>query len=116
MLVIVLTGVLGLTALGVAKRTKEIGIRKVLGASVTQILRLIGREYALVMIFSFAVGIPLSYTFTSQWLSTFVYHIDLAWWMFVLPPSLVFVVTLFVVVAQALGTAVANPVSSLKYE
>jgi len=116
MLVIVLTGVLGLVALSVAKRTKEIGIRKVLGATVTQILRLIGREYAVVMIAAFVIGVPLSYLFIRRWLDTFVYHIPLSWWMFAVPPLLVFVLTLLIVAAQGIGTASANPVKSLKYE
>jgi putative ABC transport system permease protein len=116
MLVIVMTGVLGLVALSVAKRTKEIGIRKVLGASAPQILGLIGREYAIVMAISFAVGIPLSYAFIHQWLSTFVYHISLQWWMFVLPPAFVFGMALCIIAAQGMRAALANPVRSLKYE
>ena len=116
MLLIVMTGVLGLVALTVAKRTKEIGIRKVLGASATQILRLIGREYAIVMAISFAIGIPLSYVFINQWLSTFVYHIPLQWWMFVLPPAFVFGITVCIIAVQGMGAALANPVRSLKYE
>jgi putative ABC transport system permease protein len=116
MLVIVMTGVLGLVALSVAKRTKEIGIRKVLGASASQILGLIGREYAIVMALSFAIGIPLSYAFINQWLSTFAYHISLQWWMFALPPAFVFGMTLCIIAAQGIRAALANPVSSLKYE
>lgn len=116
MLLIVMTGVLGLVALSVAKRTKEIGIRKVLGASASQILELIGREYAIVMAISFAIGLPLSYAFISQWLSTFVYHIPLQWWMFVLPPAFVFAITLCIITAQGMRAALANPVKSLKYE
>lgn len=116
MLIIVMTGVLGLVALTVAKRTKEIGIRKVLGASVSQILSLLAKEYAIVMIVSFALAIPLSYLFINQWLSGFVYHIPLQWWMFGLPPALVFIVTMMIVAIQSMGTAVANPVKSLRYE
>ena len=116
MLAIVMTGVLGLVALTVAKRTKEIGIRKVLGASASQILGLIGREYAMVMVVSFAIGIPLSYAFISQWLGTFVYRISLQWWMFAIPPAFVFGITLCVVAAQGIRAAQANPVRSLKYE
>lgn len=77
MLVIVITGVLGLVALSVARRTKEIGIRKVLGAMATEILKLFGREYAIVMTLSFAVAVPLSYVFINQWMNNFVYHVPL---------------------------------------
>jgi putative ABC transport system permease protein len=116
MLIIVMTGVLGLVALSVAKRTKEIGIRKVLGASASQILKLIGREYAMVMGVSFAIGIPLSYAFINQWLDNFVYHISLEWWMFTLPPAFVFTVTVCIIIMQGIRAAFANPVTSLKYE
>jgi putative ABC transport system permease protein len=116
MLLIVMTGVLGLVALTVAKRNKEIGIRKVLGASATQILALISREYALVMSVAFAIGLPLSYLFINEWLSTFAYRIPLQWWMFVMPPAFIFAMTIFIVVAQALRAAMTDPVKSLKYE
>jgi putative ABC transport system permease protein len=116
MLVIVMTGVLGLVALSVAKRNKEIGIRKVLGASASTILVLLSREYTLVMLGSFAIAGPLSYWFVSSWLNTFVYHIDLSWWMFAVPMVFVFSITVLIVSAQGIGAALSNPVKSLKYE
>jgi putative ABC transport system permease protein len=115
-LIIVLTGVLGLISLSVAKRSKEIGIRKVLGASVSNILVLLSQEYAALMAVSFIAGIPLSYLFGLQWLNNFAYHIDLAWWMFVAPIVFLFFITICIVVAQSLITAISNPVKSLKYE
>jgi putative ABC transport system permease protein len=116
MLIIVVTGVLGLVSLNVSKRTKEIGIRKVLGASVRTILTLLAREYVLLMTVSLFVGVPLSYFFATQWLASFAYHIELSWWMFVLPIVCLFVVIIVIVCAQSLKTALANPVNSLKYE
>jgi putative ABC transport system permease protein len=116
MMIIVLTGVLGLVALTVAKRNKEIGIRKVLGASTIHLLNLLAREYVLVMLLAFAAGLPLSYWFVTNWLSTFVYHIDLSWWMFFIPSVAVFGLTILVVAARGLGAALANPVKSLRYE
>jgi putative ABC transport system permease protein len=115
-LVIMLTGVLGLVSLSVAKRNKEIGIRKVLGASSADILVLVSREYALLMVISFLAGIPLSYLFGLQWLNNFAYHIDLTWWMFGAPVIFQFFITLFIVAAQSLKTALSNPVQSLKCE
>lgn len=115
-LIIALTGVLGLVSLSVAKRNKEIGIRKVLGASASNILVLVSREYAALMVVSFMAGIPLSYIVGLQWLNNFAYHIDLAWWMFVAPVLFLFFITLFIVAAQSLKTAISNPVKSLKYE
>ncbi|MBY0434123.1 MAG: ABC transporter permease, partial [Cyclobacteriaceae bacterium] len=116
MLVIVVTGVLGLVSLSVSKRTKEIGIRKVLGASVGGILRLLAREYVLLLMVSLLVGVPASYFFAGQWLGNFAYHIELSWWMFVVPIGCLFVVIITIVCGQSLKTALANPVNSLKYE
>lgn len=116
MIIIVMTGVLGLVALTVAKRTKEIGIRKVLGATVSQLVGLVGKEYAIVMMIAFAVALPLSYLFVTDWLSAFVYHIPLQWWMFCIQPAFVFLLTMIIVVLQSVGVAIANPVKSLRYE
>jgi putative ABC transport system permease protein len=115
-LVIVLTGVLGLVSLSIAKRGKEIGIRKVLGASSSNILVWVSKEYAVIMMIAFIAGIPLSYSFGLQWLNNFVYRVDLSWWMFVFPVVFLFLITLFMVAAQSLKTAISNPVESLKYE
>src|SRR5690606_32989068 len=107
-LVIVLTGVLGLVSLSVAKRNKEIGIRKVLGATASNILLLVSREYIVVMALSFLVGLPLTYIFISRWLTSFAYHIDLQWWMFAIPVLILFVITLLVVGIQSLKTAMSD--------
>jgi putative ABC transport system permease protein len=115
-LIIVLTGVLGLVSLSVAKRSKEIGIRKVLGATVSNILTLVSREYALLLTASFLVGIPLSYLFSARWLDGFAYHVELSWWMFLLPVLFLFMITIVMVGAQSLKKAISNPVDSLRYE
>ena len=115
-LVIVLTGVLGLVSLSVAKRSKEIGIRKALGATVSNILALVSREYAVLLGVSFLVGVPVSYLFVSQWLADFAYHIELSWWMFLAPVLTLFVITILLVGAQSIKKALSNPVDSLRYE
>jgi putative ABC transport system permease protein len=116
MLVIVLTGVLGLVSLNVSKRNKEIGIRKVLGATVPNILMLFAQEYTRLMIISFLLAIPLAWYFTDQWLQNFVYHIDLSWWMFAVPGVVLLLFTVAIVSIQSYKTAVTDPVKSLKYE
>jgi putative ABC transport system permease protein len=116
MMIIVMTGILGLVSLNVSKRNKEIGIRKVLGASVSGILLMLSREYARLMVTSFVLAAPLAYYFTNQWLNNFVYHIDLSWWMFALPGALLLLITLLMVVLQSYKTAITDPVKSLKYE
>lgn len=115
-IVIVLTGVLGLVSLSVTRRTKEIGVRKVLGASVSSILVLVTREYVYIMGLSFLIGVPLSYYFGGQWLHNFAYRVNLQWWMFALPVVVVFLMTIIVVVMQSLRSSLSNPVDSLRYE
>jgi len=115
-LIIVLTGVLGLVSLSVAKRNKEIGIRKVLGATVSNILLLISREYAFLMIIAFGLGIPVSYMFISQWLSGFAYHMEVSGWTFIAPVLALFCITIIMVCAQSFKTAISDPVKSLKHE
>jgi putative ABC transport system permease protein len=116
MLIIVMTGVLGLVSLNVSKRNKEIGIRKVLGATVPTILMMFTKEYARLMLVSFVLAIPLSWYFANQWLKNFVYHIDLSWWMFAVPGLLLMLFTVAIVSIQSYQTAVTDPVKSLKYE
>lgn len=116
MMVIVFTGVLGLVSLSVSKRNKEIGIRKVLGASVSNILALLSREYVMLVTSSFVVAMPLIYFVSNRWLEGFAYRIELSWWMFALPVAVLFVVIVLIVCVQSLKTALANPVKSLRYE
>jgi putative ABC transport system permease protein len=115
-LVIVLTGVLGLVSLSVAKRNKEIGIRKVLGASASNVLTLISREYAVLMAIAFVIGIPISYVFALNWLNSFAYRVELNAWMFIIPVLALFCITIAMVCIQSFKTAMADPVKSLKYE
>jgi putative ABC transport system permease protein len=74
MLIIVMTGVLGLVSLNVSRRNKEIGIRKVLGATVGGLLLMFSREYARLMLISFLLAFPLAYYFVNGWLDSFAYH------------------------------------------
>jgi putative ABC transport system permease protein len=116
MLIIVLLGVLGLASLSVSRRTKEIGIRKVLGASVSTILALLSHEYLKIMLIAFAAAVPVTYYLTDQWLSGFAYHIAIQWWMLVMPGLLVLLATVLVVCGQAFRTALANPTETLRHE
>jgi putative ABC transport system permease protein len=116
MLIIVMTGVLGLVSLNVSRRDKEIGIRKVLGATVTGILMMLSKEYARLLIISFAVAFPLAYYFVNGWLENFAYHINLNWWMFAMPGLLLLFITVVIVSIQSYRTASADPVKSLRHE
>jgi putative ABC transport system permease protein len=115
-LIIVLTGVLGLVSLSVLKRSKEIGIRKVLGATATSILGLVSGEYARLLMVSVLAGVPLSYIFCLHWLNRFAYHINLTWWMFLVPILFLFLITILMVGAQSMKSALSNPVDTLRNE
>ncbi len=116
MLVIVLIGVLGLVALNVTKRNKEIGIRKVLGASITSILFLFSREYVRMILVAFVIAVPASVYLINQWLDSFAYRVSLQWWMFALPGTGLLMVSLLVVILQSGKAASMNPVKSLRTE
>jgi putative ABC transport system permease protein len=114
MLIIVMTGVLGLVSLNVSRRNKEIGIRKVLGASVGGLLMMFSKEYARLMLASFIIAFPLAYYFVNSWLQSFAYHVDLTWWMFVTPGILLVMLTVVIVSIQSYKSAAADPVKSLR--
>ncbi|WP_194972635.1 ABC transporter permease [Aquiflexum lacus] len=116
MLIIVLMGVFGLVSLSLSKRNKEIGIRKVLGASVLSILALISKEYIILLVCALGLVTPFAYWFAVRWLENFAFHITLSWWMFAIPFGIVFMMTLIIVSSHSLRTALTNPVDSLKSE
>ena len=116
MLMIVLIGVLGLVALNVAKRTKEIGVRKVLGASMLSIMTLFSKEYIRMILVAFALAVPSALYFVDSWLSGFAYRVTLHWWMFTLPGLGLLFVALGVVIIQSYKAASVNPVKSLRTE
>lgn len=109
-------GLLGLSSLMITQRTKEIGIRKVLGASVNQIIVLLSNDYIRLIFFAAAIAIPLTYLGVSRWLQDFAFHISLQWWLFALPLLLVIVLAWLTVGYQTVKTALANPVNSLRNE
>lgn len=109
-------GLLGLTALTAVQWTKEIGIRKTLGASVPSMLFLMSKELMLWVIIATVIAQPIAYYFVIQWLRNFPYRIELTWWMFVLSGGVTMLIALVTVIAQAIKAATANPVESLRYE
>ena len=109
-------GAFGLAALAVARRTKEIGIRKVLGASQAQILSLLSREFVLYITLSSLIAFPVAYYATNQWLQTFAYRTELGIGAFLLGSVAMFLVVLTTVTAQTLKAARANPADALRDE
>jgi putative ABC transport system permease protein len=115
-LIIVLLGVLGLVSLTVSKRTKEIGIRKVLGASMIQVIMLFLKEFLILMVIANLLAWPLVYYVMQDWLGNFAYKIELGPGSFLLVSVFVGLLTSLLVSLQSIRTASINPVKSLRYE
>ena len=109
-------GLFGLASFTTVQKTKEIGIRKVLGANVANILGLLYREFVILLVISFFVAVPLAWMITSNWLQDFAFRIDIHWMFFVLPFIAIILVALLTVSFQAIKAALANPVKSLRTE
>lgn len=109
-------GVFGLAAYTAQRKTKEIGVRKVLGASIPSLIGLIAREFIRLVLWSLVLAVPIAWWAADAWLADFAYRISLQWWMFALPGVLAVLVTLLTVSSQALKAARVNPVEALRYE
>ncbi|MEM1128859.1 MAG: FtsX-like permease family protein, partial [Bacteroidota bacterium] len=109
-------GLLGLAAFAVQQRRKELGVRKVLGASVAQLVGLLTSDFLKLIGLAFALGVPLTYLGLRQWLDGFAYHVDLSAWPFLLAGSILLTLTLATVSSQALRAAFTNPVHTLRQE
>jgi putative ABC transport system permease protein len=107
---------LGLVIVSIEQRTKEIGIRKVLGAAISGIILLISKEFIILISIAFVVAVPLGFFAISTWLQDFAYHIRIGWWIFGLAGILVMTIALLTISLQAIKAANANPVNSLRSE
>jgi putative ABC transport system permease protein len=115
-IVIACLGLFGLASFAALQRTKEIGIRKVLGASVTNILFLLSKRHMALLFIASLMAFPVSYYLMSRWIEQFAFRTSLQWWMFVLPSLAVCVLALFAVGSQSLKTSMSNPIDSLRSE
>ncbi len=109
-------GLLGLISLITLQRTKEIGIRKVLGASVTSIVALLSSDFLKLILISIFLASPLAWWAMSKWLQSFAYRIEIEWWMFALAGSVAILIAVITISFQAVKTALANPIKSLRTE
>lgn len=107
-------GLYGLISFVVNRKGKEVAIRKVLGANVSQILSLFTREYALLIVLSFTLAVPVSFYAVSEWLANFQNHISLTWYLFVVPGLSVLILGVLVILSKSLRVASLNPVDMLK--
>jgi putative ABC transport system permease protein len=109
-------GLFSLATLAVQKRRREIGVRKVMGASVQRIVLMFSREFAILVLLSFLVAAPLAYYLMHQWLQDFEYQINISIWIFLLAGGLSLLIALITVSYQVVKAALANPVNALRSE
>jgi len=109
-------GLLGLASFVAAQRTKEIGIRKVLGASVANLWRMLSTEFVVLVMISCFIAIPLAWYYSSNWLKNYDYHTEISWWIFIAAGLSALAITVLTVSFQAIKAAVANPIDSLRSE
>jgi putative ABC transport system permease protein len=109
-------GLLGLVIFMTNNRVKEIGVRKVLGASVLQIITLLSTDFAKLLLIAFVIAIPIAWWQTHNWLQNFAYHTTLSWWIFLLSGIIMIIIALIILCIRAGKAAIANPVKSLRTE
>jgi len=109
-------GLFGLATLTAYQRTKEIGIRKVLGATISGIVTLLSKDFIQLICLAFLIGSPIAWWFMSKWLENFTYRVDIEWWMFAMAGFSAVCIALLTVSFQAIKAATANPVDSLRNE
>jgi len=109
-------GLLGLSSYNILQRTKEIGIRKVLGASTQTVVYILAKDFLVLIMMAFALAVPLTWWVMHNWLQEFAYRINISWWVFVLAGTVALIIALLTVSFQAIKAAIANPVKSLRTE
>ncbi|MGB3588001.1 MAG: FtsX-like permease family protein, partial [Tunicatimonas sp.] len=109
-------GLFGLASFVAERRTKEIGIRKVLGASVVNLWQLLSKDFLSLILIACLVAIPLAYYFARDWLQNYDYRTDLNWWVFGAAAGGALIITIATVSYQTVKAALANPVKSLRSE
>jgi len=115
-IIIACFGLLGLSAYNVLQRTKEIGIRKVLGASVQNVLYILSKDFIQLVLLAFLLAVPVTWWIMHHWLQDYAYRININWWVFIIAGFISIVIALITISFQAIKAAVANPVKSLRTE
>ncbi len=109
-------GLFALTAYLAKQRTREVGVRKVLGASVTQLAAMLGKEFLYLVLLAILITTPLAWWAVDNWLQTFAYRVDISWWMFTAAAGVLILIALITIGAQVMKSAIANPVTALRSE
>jgi putative ABC transport system permease protein len=106
----------GLAAFTAERRTKEIGVRKVLGATVTNVVGLLSKDFVKLVLLANLIAWPLAWYAMNKWLQSFAFRVEMEWWVFALAGGLALLIALLTVSTQAIKAALANPVEALRYE
>ena len=109
-------GLFGLATFTAEQRTKEIGIRKVLGATVTSIVSLLSKDFLKLVFIAFIIASPIAWFMMNRWLQDFAYRTDISWWIFVLAAGLAIMISIITVSFRAIRAAANNPVNSFRSE
>ena len=109
-------GLFGLVTFTAEQRTKEIGIRKVLGASVTGIIRMFSKDFLKLVLIAALIAFPVAWWVMNKWLNDFEYRVDIGWWVFVVAGVAALLIALLTISFQSIKAAIANPVKSLRTE
>jgi putative ABC transport system permease protein len=109
-------GLFGLATYTAEQRTKEIGIRKVLGASVTEVTRMLSKRFLKLVLIASLIAFPAAWWAMNKWLQSFAYRIEISWWVFLVAAFAALLIALVTVSFQSIKAAIANPVKSLRTE
>ncbi|GAB1857082.1 ABC transporter permease [Flavobacteriaceae bacterium MHTCC 0001] len=109
-------GLFGLATYMAQNRTKEIGVRKILGASIAHISYLLTKEFLKPILFAFIIGFPLAWYFMNKWLDTFTYRVSISWWIFAISGVLILFIAIITVSYQSMKASISNPIKSLRTE
>jgi len=109
-------GLFGIASIIIRQRVKEIGVRKVLGASVSGIITLVSKEFLKPVIIAFLIAAPLGWWMMNTWLQNYAYRVKVEWWVFIIAGVAAVLITMITVSFQSIKAALANPVKSLRTE
>ncbi len=115
-IVISCLGLFGLASFIAEQRTKEVGVRKVLGASIFNLWKLLSKDFVVLVILSCCIAGPIAYYLLHGWLQNYEYRTEISWWIFVIAIAGALIITMLTVSFQAIRAAIANPVKSLRSE
>lgn len=115
-IIIACLGLFGLASFTITKRSKEIGVRKVLGASISQLIILVSSQFLKLVMVAIIIALPISYWLIHRWLTNFTFQVDLSIWAFILPAALIVLVAFLSILGKTYGVSIANPTQSLRDE